>query len=70
MSCVGVRRSRIIVTLFKAGHQQTLPVWFFSEPFRPLDPPITNVVDVAVIAVTMIPIVLAYCLTCSSEEHA
>ena len=60
----------IIVTLFTAGHQQTLPIWFFSELFRPRDRPITNVVAVAVIAVTVIPIVLAYYLTRSKEEHS
>src|SRR5262245_11018350 len=50
----------IIVTLFTAGHQQTLPIWFFSELFRPRDRPITNVVAVVVITVTLIPILLAY----------
>ena len=29
----------IIVTLFTAGHQQTLPIWFYSELFRPRDRP-------------------------------
>ena len=60
----------IIVTLFTAGHQQTLPIWFFNELFRPRDRPITNVVAVAVIAVTLLPIVLAYYLTRESEEPA
>jgi putative spermidine/putrescine transport system permease protein len=60
----------IIVTLFTAGHQQTLPIWFFNELFRPRDRPITNVVAVAVITVTLVPIVLAYYLTRSSEERA
>jgi putative spermidine/putrescine transport system permease protein len=58
----------IIVTLFTAGQQQTLPIWFYSELFRPRNRPITNVVAVAVITVTVIPIVLAYHLTRSSEE--
>jgi putative spermidine/putrescine transport system permease protein len=53
----------IIVTLFTAGHQQTLPIWFFNELFRPRERPITNVVAVAVIAVTLVPILLAYYLT-------
>jgi putative spermidine/putrescine transport system permease protein len=60
----------IIVTLFTAGQQQTLPIWFYSELFRPRNRPITNVVAVAVIAVTVIPIVLAYYLTRSAEESA
>jgi putative spermidine/putrescine transport system permease protein len=60
----------IIVTLFTAGHQQTLPIWFFNELFRPRERPITNVVSVAVITVTLIPIILAYYLTRSAEEQA
>jgi putative spermidine/putrescine transport system permease protein len=50
----------IIVTLFTAGHERTLPIWFFNELFRPRERPITNVVAVAVIAVTLVPILLAY----------
>ena len=53
----------IIVTLFTAGHQKTLPIWFFNELFRPRERPITNVVAVIVIAVTLVPILLAYYLT-------
>ena len=60
----------IIVTLFTAGHQQTLPIWFFNELFRPRDRPITNVVAVAVITVTLIPIIHAYYLTRSGEEQS
>jgi putative spermidine/putrescine transport system permease protein len=60
----------IIVTLFTAGHQQTLPIWFFNELFRPRERPITNVVAVAVITVTLIPIILAYYLTRPAEEQA
>ena len=50
----------IIVTLFTAGHERTLPIWFFNELFRPRERPITNVVAVIVIVVTLIPILLAY----------
>jgi putative spermidine/putrescine transport system permease protein len=53
----------IIVTLFTAGHEKTLPIWFFNELFRPRERPITNVVAVSVIAVTLVPILLAYYLT-------
>ena len=59
----------IIVTLFTAGHDRTLPIWFFNELFRPRDRPITNVVAVFVIAVTLIPTVLAYYLSRPSEER-
>lgn len=57
----------IIVTLFTAGHQQTLPIWFYSELFRPRERPITNVVAVVVILVTLVPILLAYYLTRPDE---
>jgi putative spermidine/putrescine transport system permease protein len=53
----------IIVTLFTAGHEQTLPIWFYDELFKPRDRPITNVVAVAVVMVTLLPILLAYRLT-------
>lgn len=59
----------IIVTLFTAGHERTLPIWFFNELFRPRERPITNVVAVMVILVTLIPILLAYRLTKPAEER-
>jgi len=60
----------IIVTLFTAGHEQTLPIWFYAELFRPRERPVTNVVAVMVIAVTLIPLLLAYRLTRSDESPA
>jgi putative spermidine/putrescine transport system permease protein len=59
----------IIVTLFTAGYEKTLPIWFFEELFRPRDRPVTNVVAVAVIAVTLVPILLAYRLTRPADER-
>ena len=58
----------IIVTLFTAGREQTLPIWFFNELFRPRDRPVTNVVAVVVIALTFFPILLAYRLTRPADE--
>ncbi|MEO6184917.1 MAG: ABC transporter permease [Steroidobacteraceae bacterium] len=58
----------IIVTLFTAGREQTLPIWFFNELFRPRDRPVTNVVAVVVIALTFLPILLAYRLTRPADE--
>jgi putative spermidine/putrescine transport system permease protein len=58
----------IIVTLFTAGHEQTLPIWFYSELFRPRERPVTNVVAVMVILVTLLPILLAYYLTKPDEN--
>ena len=60
----------IIVTLFTAGHERTLPIWFFNELFRPRERPITNVVAVIVITVTLVPILLAYYLTRPKEFEA
>jgi putative spermidine/putrescine transport system permease protein len=58
----------IIVTLFTAGHDQTLPIWIFNQLFRPRERPLTNVVAVIVIAVTLVPILLAYRLTRTADE--
>jgi len=59
----------VIVTIFTAGQQRTLPIWFFNELFRPRDRPITNVVAVIVMAVTLVPIILAYYFTRPDDEH-
>jgi putative spermidine/putrescine transport system permease protein len=58
----------IIVTLFTAGHEKTLPIWFYNELFRPRERPITNVVALVVILVTLLPILLAYYLTRPDEQ--
>ncbi len=58
----------IIVTTFTAGQQQTLPIWIFSSLFRPRSRPVTNVVAIAVILLTAVPIVVAARLTRSEAE--
>ncbi len=60
----------VIVTTFTAGQQTTLPIWMLSELFRPRQRPVTNVVAVFVIAVTFIPILLAFYLTRDTHEVA
>ena len=57
----------VIVTTFTAGQQQTLPIWMLEELVRPRQRPVTNVVAVIIIALTFIPIVLAYSLTRADE---
>lgn len=57
----------VIVTTFTAGQQTTLPIWMFQELVRPRQRPVTNVVAVLIIALTFVPIVLAYLLTRSDE---
>jgi putative spermidine/putrescine transport system permease protein len=49
----------IIVTTFTAGAQKTLPIWIFSSLFRPRGQPITNVVALLVIAITLVPIIFS-----------
>ena len=60
----------VIVTTFTAGQQTTLPIWMLSELVRPRQRPVTNVVAVFVIAVTFIPILLAFYLTRDTNEVA
>jgi putative spermidine/putrescine transport system permease protein len=53
----------VIVTTFTAGQQSTLPIWMLTELIRPRQRPVTNVVAVLVIAITLLPILAAYHLT-------
>ena len=58
----------VIVTTFTAGQQSTLPIWMLTELVRPRQRPVTNVVAVFVIAVTLLPILLAFYLTRETQE--
>ena len=60
----------VIVTTFTAGQQQTLPIWMLEELIRPHERPVTNVVAMAVVLVTLIPILGAYYLTRDGAETA
>ena len=60
----------VIVTTFTAGQQTTLPIWMLSELVRPRQRPVTNVVAVFVIAVTFVPILIAYYMTRGTETVA
>jgi putative spermidine/putrescine transport system permease protein len=54
----------IIVTTFTIGAgEQTLPIWIFSNLFRPNQIPIVNVVAVIVVLLSIIPVYLAHRLT-------
>ncbi len=57
----------VIVTTFTAGQQTTLPIWMFQELVRPRQRPVTNVVALVIIALTLVPILLAYALTREDE---
>ena len=58
----------VIVTTFTAGQQSTLPIWMLSELIRPRQRPVTNVVAVFVIVITLTPILIAYYLTRDGEH--
>ena len=60
----------VIVTTFTAGNQQTLPIWMLEELVRPRQRPVTNVVAMVVVLVTLPVIVAAYYLTRAGEETA
>jgi putative spermidine/putrescine transport system permease protein len=60
----------VIVTTFTAGQQSTLPIWMLNELIRPRQRPVTNVVAIIVIVVTIIPIICAYYLTRDGEHTA
>ncbi len=49
----------IIVTTFTAGSQKTLPIWIFGSLNRPRNRPVLNVVAIFVMAVTLIPVMIA-----------
>jgi putative spermidine/putrescine transport system permease protein len=53
----------VIVTVFTAGQQQTLPIWILDQLTRPRQRPITNVVAVFVVLLTVLPILFANWLT-------
>jgi putative spermidine/putrescine transport system permease protein len=60
----------VIVTTFTAGQQQTLPIWMLEELIRPRQRPVTNVVAMVVVLVTMLPILAAYYLTRDGDQVA
>ncbi len=60
----------VIVTTFTSGQQTTLPIWMLTELVRPRQRPVTNVVAIFVIAVTFVPILVAYYLTSDGDQIA
>ena len=53
----------VIVTTFTAGAEQTLPIWILTNLSRPNQLPIVNVVGVALIVLSLIPVYVAQRLT-------
>ncbi len=60
----------VIVTTFTAGQQATLPIWMLEELVRPRQRPVTNVVAMVVVLVTLLPILAAYYLTRGGDDVA
>jgi putative spermidine/putrescine transport system permease protein len=60
----------VIVTTFTAGQQSTLPIWMLEELVRPRQRPVTNVVAMVVVIVTLLPILGAYYLTKDGDQIA
>jgi putative spermidine/putrescine transport system permease protein len=58
----------VIVTTFTAGQQTTLPIWMLSELVRPRQRPVTNVVAVFVIGITLVPLLAAFYLTRDTHD--
>jgi putative spermidine/putrescine transport system permease protein len=53
----------VIVTTFTAGSTETLPIWILNNLSRPRNLPIVNVVAVAAVILSIIPVYLAQRLT-------
>jgi putative spermidine/putrescine transport system permease protein len=64
----GLSFDEIIVTTFTAGHEKTLPLWLLNQLGRPRDVPITNVVALAIMVMSVLPILGAWWLTRSSHD--
>lgn len=64
----GLSFDELIVTTFTAGHEKTLPIWLLNQLGRPRAVPITNVVALAVMAMTALPILAAWWLTRGTED--
>ena len=59
----GLSFDDVIVTTFTAGAQNTLPLWIFGAIRLGQQLPEVNVVVMAVMAITIVPVLLAYRLT-------
>ena len=58
----------VIVTIFTAGAQQTLPIWIYANLFRPVEQPIVNVVALFVIVVSIVPVYFAQRLSAGAAR--
>jgi putative spermidine/putrescine transport system permease protein len=64
----GLSFDELIVTTFTAGHDKTLPIWLLNQLGRPRNVPVTNVVALVVMTLTVLPIIGAWWLTRGTED--
>jgi putative spermidine/putrescine transport system permease protein len=57
----------VVVTIFTAGTEQTLPIWIYNTLFRATQRPIVNVAALLVIVVSIVPVYLAQRLSSDSS---
>lgn len=60
----------IIVTIFTAGNERTLPIWIFANFRLPNQRPIVNVVALAMILLSAVPVYISARLSGSSGQLA
>lgn len=67
----GLSFDEIIVTTFTAGPGiTTLPIWIYSNLFRPAQGPIVNVVAAALVLISIVPVYFAQRLSSGDDEKA
>ncbi len=66
----GLSFDEIIVTTFTAGPGiTTLPIWIYSNLFRPSQGPIVNVVAAALVIISILPVYIAQRLSAGDEQR-
>ena len=63
----GLSFDEVIVTVFTAGSDQTLPIWIFTNLARPQQLPVINVVAFVVVLFSIIPVYAAQRLAGPAE---
>ncbi len=66
----GLSFDEVIVTTFTAGSTETLPIWILGNLSRPRNLPIVNVVALAVIVLSLLPVWFAQRLTTDPASSA
>ncbi len=66
----GLSFDEVIVTIFTAGSDETLPIWIFTNLARPNQLPIINVVALVVIVISIIPVWIAQRLAGAGDDTA